>query len=100
MQIIIQSPHIIITEGLYDFVKSKVGKLGNIYEQIELASVFLRIKKQHNRETRVCEIRLTIPGNDQFAEKYSNTFEEAAETTIDALKEQLQKPDSEFEGSL
>jgi putative sigma-54 modulation protein len=34
---------------------------------------------------------MQIPGYDLYAKKQSKTFEEAADTAIDALKKQLEK---------
>ena len=42
-------------------------------------------------DNKVCEIRLAVPGNDLFAKKHSDSFEDAVTKVIDALREQIEK---------
>ncbi|MEP7277323.1 MAG: ribosome-associated translation inhibitor RaiA [Bacteroidota bacterium] len=99
MSIIIQSPHILITKALNEFTKRKTGKLFQYYDRIESAAVVLKTANDDDRQNKVCEIRLVVPGNDLFAEKHSHSFEEAVNKTVDALLEQLEKVKSKLVGS-
>lgn len=97
MQIIIQSPHFILDEELNNFVKTKVNRISHLYARIESVSVLLKIEKSDPTDYKVCEVRLSIPGNDLFAKKYSDTFEDAISQATDALKEQIEKMKTRFE---
>lgn len=76
---------------LLDFIDQKVKKLLLYYDEIISAEVFLRLENVEDKENKVCEIRLEIPGNPVFAKKQSNSFEEATDNVIEALRKQLQK---------
>lgn len=97
MKIIIQSPHSKPTEELTSFVKNKLNGLSHFYERIEYANVFLKIEKSDTEADKVCEIKLGIPGNDLFATKQSDSFENAVTLATDALQEQIEKMKNKIE---
>jgi putative sigma-54 modulation protein len=91
MDIQIHSIHFDADKKLVDFINTKVKKLIQFYDNIIGAEVFLRIEKGQSTENKVAEIRLDIPGNDVFAKKQTNSFEESIDTSIEAIKRQLTK---------
>jgi putative sigma-54 modulation protein len=91
MQVIIQSPHFKAGKELTNHVNEKVNKLSRFYMGIIAAEVCLKLDGAHPAKNKVCEIRLIIPGNDLFALSQCETFEEAINETVDALKEQIRK---------
>jgi putative sigma-54 modulation protein len=90
MKITIQSPDFKADQKLLDLVTEKVEKLGKFSERIHEASVTLKLDRSDTKENKICEIRLGIPGNDLFATKQCQSFEEAASKTSDALKSQIE----------
>lgn len=97
MQIIIQSPHVSPTEALTKFVKNKIGKLSHMYDRIKSAEVFLKIEKSDSADDKVCEIRLSIPGNDLFVKKQSHTFQDAVTKVVDALHGEIDRVKTTFQ---
>lgn len=87
------------SEKLEQFVETKVKKLGQFYDGIISAEVFLRVEKPQNIENKIAEIRVEVPGaSNIFAKKQANTFEEATDLSIDALKKQLTKHKEKIRG--
>jgi putative sigma-54 modulation protein len=74
---------------LIDFVHQKLGKLTQVGEDIVNAEVFLRIDKDMEKENKISEIRLELPGGPLFARKQSRSFEEAMDEALDAIKKQI-----------
>ena len=70
MKVMINSVHFKADQKLEDFITQKVEKLP---------------------ENKIADIRLVLRGDDLFASKQSKTFEESIDTSIDALKKQLEK---------
>jgi len=87
----IQSIRFDADKKLLAFIESKVTKLELFSDEILGAEVYLRLDKDSERENKVVEIKLEIPGNDIFAKKNSKSFEEATDLTIEALRRQLVK---------
>jgi putative sigma-54 modulation protein len=91
MKIIIQSLHFTAKPKLNQFVNDKVGKLAHLADKAESADVCLSLEKSDTGDNKVCEIKLKVPGNDLFAKKKAETFEEAIMDTVGALQEQIRK---------
>jgi putative sigma-54 modulation protein len=91
MDVRIQSIHFDATERLESFIQKKVSKLEQYYDGIIAAEVALRVVKPETVQNKQASIRLIIKNNDCFAEKISDTFEEAVDGTVAALEKQLIK---------
>lgn len=91
MKISINSVKFKADKSLEDFIQEKVTKLATNYDNLISGEVTLRLDNTANQENKIAEIRLNIPGNDLFAKKQCRTFEEAADSALDALKKQLLK---------
>lgn len=99
MDIKVNPVHFDADQKLIDHVNRKVKKLGQFFDGIVGAEVFLRLENVQNDENKVAEVKLLIPGNDLFVKKQSKTFEEAVNKAVDTLhlqvtkyKEKLRKP--------
>ena len=91
MNIQIHSVRFDADKKLIDFVHQKLEKLTQFAEDIVNAEVYLRLDKDQERENKISEIKLELPGGPLFAKKQSKTFEEATDEAIDALKKQITK---------
>lgn len=89
MKITIQTPDFKADQKLIDLVNERMEKLSRFSDRILEASVTLKLDKSENKENKISEIRLSIPGNDLFASKQCKSFEEAVAKTSDALKSQI-----------
>lgn len=91
METTIKAIHFDITDKLTAFVQKKMDKLARRFEAINSAEVNLRLIKPEaamNKEAGIC---LQVTGNELFASKTADTFEEAVDLSIDALEKQLEK---------
>lgn len=91
MKINIQSLKFTAKDELKDFVNEKVGRLSRFDDKIISADVTLQVDKSTRIENKVCDIRLIVPGYDDFVKKNAATFEEAVLTAVDTLQTILQK---------
>jgi putative sigma-54 modulation protein len=91
MKVTINSVHFKADKKLVDFINEKVEKLTTVYNGVIGGDVILKVENTETPDNKVAEIRLFIKGNDLYAKKQSKTFEEAADTAVEALKRQLSK---------
>jgi len=92
MNIQLNTVHFTADQKLTDFVSKKVSKLDTYLEGIIGAEVILKVVKPETVNNKIAEIKLSIPGYDNlFAEKQADTFEEAIDLAIDAVRRQLTK---------
>ena len=76
----------------------KVDKLGKYNEEIANAEVILKVVKPETAMNKEASVRLNVPRTeDLFANKVADTFEEAIDNCVDALKRQLEKEASRYE---
>jgi putative sigma-54 modulation protein len=92
MNIQVNTVHFTADQKLTDFVTKKVSKLDTYFEGIIGAEIILKVVKPETANNKVAEIKLSIPGYDYlFAEKQADTFEEAIDSAIEAIRRQLTK---------
>ena len=91
MNVQIHSVRFDADKKLVDFVQQKLDKLTQYGEDIVNAEVYLRLDKDQERENKISEIKLDLPGGPLFSKKQSKTFEEATDDAINALKKQITK---------
>ncbi len=87
------------TSKLETFVETKVRKLGQFYDDIIGAEVFLKLENTQDLENKVAEIKLDIPGNELFVKKQSKSFEESTDNAVNALKKQITKAKEKRRGA-
>ena len=92
MEVKINAIHFEATEKLVDFINKKVDKLAKKNELVSTAEVILKVVKPETAMNKEASVRLTVPrSEDLFASKVADTFEEAIDNCMDALKKQLEK---------
>ncbi len=92
MEIKINSVHFTADQKLVDFINKKVSKLDTFFDGIINAEVTLKVDKPESTNNKISELKLSIPANGYlFAKKQADSFEEATDLAIDAIKKQLDK---------
>ena len=79
------------TEKLQEFIQKKVGKLEKFCDNIRKVDVSLKVVKPETALNKQAAITVSLPGEELYADKVCNTFEEAIQETLAALERQLQK---------
>lgn len=92
MELKINSVHFTPDQKLVDFVNKKVGKLDTFFDGIINAEIILKVLKPEVANNKVAELKISIPANGYlFAKKQADTFEEAIDLAIDAVRKQIDK---------
>lgn len=91
MKINLQSLKFSAKSELKAFVEEKVSKLSRFDDKILSAEVTLILEESKLPENKTCEIRLVVPGNDNFVKKTCESFEEAILTCVDTMQIILKK---------
>jgi len=91
MRVDVQSVNFNADQGLIQFVEKKINGLEKFYDKIVDSEVFLKVQQTSEKENKIVEIRLNIPGNDIVVKKQSKTFEEGTNLAVDTLKRKLRQ---------
>ena len=76
---------------LLTFIQERLNKLEQFNDQIVSAEVYLRLDNDRDKENKITEIKLHVPGKDLFAKKQCKSFEEATNVAVEALRRQIMK---------
>lgn len=87
----VNTVHFTADQKLVDFIEGKVKKLELMYDNIIASEVYLRLDKSEEKENKIAEVKILLPGNELFAKKQCKSFEEAADSAVSALKKQVEK---------
>ena len=83
--------HFKADQKLLSFIQERLNKLEQFNDQIVSAEVYLRLDKDREKENKIAEIKLHIPGKEMFAKKQCKSFEEATNVAVEALRRQIMK---------
>ncbi len=76
---------------LLDFIQKKADKLDTFYDKIIDGEVNLKLENVDNKDNKVVEIKINVPGDQLFASEKSSSFEAATDEAVEALRRQLKK---------
>ena len=91
MDIKVQAVNFSADEGLVEFTEERLSKLDQFFDHIISSEVFLKVDKKESKNNKIAEIKLAIPGKDLFASKQYDTFEEAVDEAVEAVRKQVIK---------
>ncbi|MFC2126752.1 ribosome hibernation-promoting factor, HPF/YfiA family [Bacteroidota bacterium] len=91
MKVFVQSVNFNSDKKLVDFVENKVEGLEKYHDKIIDAEVFLKVQKTSEKENKITELKVNIPGSELIVKKESKTFEEGISTAADSMKRLLKK---------
>ncbi|APU70003.1 MAG: HPF/RaiA family ribosome-associated protein [Bacteroidota bacterium] len=91
MEAIFEFVQLTKSERLEEFTQKKLEKLENKYNWVIRANVFFKRDENQKPNGYICEIRLSVPGPEIFAESNEDSFEAAAAATVKDLERQCEK---------
>ena len=91
MKVSVQSVNFNISSELVEFIEKKVNNLEKFHDHILGGQVFLKVQSSSEKDNKITELKMSIPGNDIVAKKQSKTFEEGISQCVDSVRRQLLK---------
>lgn len=86
-----QSVNFHADQKLINFIQLRLDKLENYYDKIIFADVYLKVQNTSEKENKVTEILLSIPGGDLMVKKTCKKFEVCVDECINSLQRQILK---------
>ncbi len=81
-----------VSERLTNFINKKAQRLARHNEKISNIDVNLKVVKPESAMNKEVIIRISVPQHDDIiASKTANSFEEAIDNCLEAIKKQLEK---------
>ena len=76
---------------LVGFIQERMDRLEKYYDKVVSADVFLKVEKTSEKENKVVEIKMLVPGDEFMVKKQCKTFEGAVEQSAETLERLLTK---------
>jgi putative sigma-54 modulation protein len=91
MKVYVQSVNFNADKALMEFIDKKVNGLEKFYDKIVDSEVYLKVQQTSEKENKIVEIKLNVPGNETVVKKQCKTFEEGTMLAVESLKRSLTK---------
>ncbi len=91
MNVNVHAVNFTVDGKLLDFVQERMDKLEKYYDKVVSSDVFLKVENTSDKENKIVEIKISVPGDDFMVKKQCKTFEEAVEQSAESLERLLQK---------
>ena len=76
---------------LVGFIQDRMDKLEKYYDKVVSADVFLKVEKTSDKENKIVEAKIHVPGDEYIVKKQCKTFEEGVDLAAEALERVLLK---------
>ncbi|MCG1035546.1 ribosome hibernation-promoting factor, HPF/YfiA family [Polaribacter sargassicola] len=100
MKVYVQSVNFNADKELIKFTEEKVETLTKFHDKIVDAEVFLKVQKTSDKENKITEVKINIPGSELIVKRETKTFEEGVNSAVDNLKRQLKRSKEKLRDSL
>tara|TARA_B110000091_G_scaffold212002_1_gene257750 strand:+ start:2053 stop:2361 length:309 start_codon:yes stop_codon:yes gene_type:complete len=100
MKVFTQSVNFNADGELIKYVEKKVESLIKFHDKIVDAEVFLKVQNKSDKENKITEVKINIPGSELIVKRETKTFEEGVNSAVDSLKRQLKRSKEKQRDSL
>lgn len=87
----IHTVHFKADKKLLDFIHDKIKKLQLFNQAITSIEVFLILENDREKQNKITEVKIHLPGIELFAKKHAKSFEESIDLSFEAILKQIQK---------
>ncbi|WP_425077593.1 ribosome hibernation-promoting factor, HPF/YfiA family [Psychroserpens sp. S379A] len=91
MKVNTQSVNFNADKKLIDFIQKRMNKLDQFYDKVIDSDVYLKVENTSDKENKIFEARVNVPGDSFVVKKQCKTFEEGTDVAISSLERQLKK---------
>ncbi|NQX82717.1 MAG: HPF/RaiA family ribosome-associated protein [Flavobacteriaceae bacterium] len=89
MKVNVQSVNFNADSKLIDFLNKKLENLTKFSDKVIGASVFLKVQKTSDKENKVTEMIINLPGKEFVVKKQEKSFEEGIQLAVKSLARKL-----------
>ncbi|NRB83922.1 MAG: ribosome-associated translation inhibitor RaiA [Winogradskyella sp.] len=91
MRVNTQSVNFTADKKLIDFIQKRMDKLDLFYDKIIQSDVYLKVENTSDKENKVFEAKVRVPGDSFVVKKQCKTFEEGTDIAVASLERQIKK---------
>ncbi len=82
---------LLLTESWLILFKNEWINLEKYYDKVVSSDVYLKVEKTSEKENKIVEVKINVPGDELLVKKQCKSFEEATELAAESLERMLLK---------
>lgn len=91
MKVNVHAVNFTVDKKLVDFIQERLDKLEKYYDKVVSSDIFLKVEKMSDKENKIVELKVHVPGDEFIVKKHCKSFEEAVEQSAEAVERLLVK---------
>ncbi|MCM5661617.1 ribosome hibernation-promoting factor, HPF/YfiA family [Galbibacter mesophilus] len=91
MDVNTQSVNFNVDQKLLNFIQKRMNKLDHYYDRVVYSDVYLKVQNTSEKENKIAEVKVHVPGDEYIVKKKCKTFEEAIDCAANSLERSLKK---------
>jgi putative sigma-54 modulation protein len=91
MKVNVHAVNFTVDVKLVGFVQERMDRLEKYYDKVVSSDVFLKVEKTSEKENKIAEIKIHVPGDEFIVKKQCKTFEEAVDQSAESIERFLIK---------
>jgi putative sigma-54 modulation protein len=91
MMVNVHATNFTIDKKLVSFIEERMSKLEKYYDKVVTADAYLKLDNNSEKENKIVELKVHVPGDDFLVKKQNKSFEEAVELAAESLERLLIK---------
>lgn len=91
MKVNVHAVNFNVDKKLVDFTDERVNRLEKFYDKIITADVFMKVEQTSEKENKVVETKVIVPGDEFIVKKTCKSFEEGVDLSVESLERLLLK---------
>lgn len=91
MKVDVHAVNFNVDKKLVDFVQERMVKLEKYYDKVVSSDVYLKLDNTSDKENKIVEMKIIVPGDDFLVKKQCKSFEEAVELAAESIERLLVK---------
>ncbi|HLN94601.1 MULTISPECIES: ribosome hibernation-promoting factor, HPF/YfiA family [unclassified Flavobacterium] len=89
MKVNVHAVNFTVDRKLVDFTQLRLDKLEKYYDRVVASDVYFKVEKTSEKENKIVEVKIHVPGDDLMVKKQCKTFEEAVDQAAESLERLL-----------
>lgn len=91
MKVNVHAVNFNVDKKLVDHIEERMNKLEKYYDKIVSSDVFLKVEQTSEKENKIVEVKIIVPGDEFIVKKQCKSFEEGVELASESLERLLLK---------
>jgi putative sigma-54 modulation protein len=91
MKVNVHAVNFNVDRKLIGYVQGRLDKLEKYYDRVVHSDVYFKLDNTSDKENKIAEIKVNVPGDEFVVKKQCKTFEGAVELAADSMERLLMK---------